>query len=1276
MSRLARLSLANRSLIALVSIAIVGFGFISTTSLKQELIPSLELPGAFITTAYPGASPEIVEREVTKPIEEAIAGTDGLDKTTSTSSNGFSMVQADFTYGTDIARAVQNVQQSVNRLRAQLPNDVDPAVQAGSFNDFPVVLLAVSSDASEQELAQRLDERVVPELEKIADVREVDVTGTREDQISVTVDDARLARAGVSRQSIVGALQANGVSIPGGQLKSGESTVSIDVGSPFTSVQAIRDLPLVPTAGAGTGSGGAQGGSPGGADPGAGAGQGAEQPAEGVPAEGASAPGGTGQAAPAAPAPPAPVKLSDVATVRSELAETTSLTRTDGRATLGISVTKTTDGNTVSVSNAVQDKLADLSEAVGAGASVTVVFDQAPFIEESIEGLTTEGTIGLLFAVLVILLFLLSLRSTLVTALSIPFSLLVAMIGLYTGGYSLNILTLGALTVAVGRVVDDSIVVLENIKRHLAYGEEKQQAIINGVREVAGAVTALTITTVGVFLPIAFVGGQVGELFRPFGVTVTIALLASLLVSLTIIPVLAYWFLRRPVMAPGDEERVRAEAVEKERRNPLQRAYVPIIRWTTRHRVVTILAGILVFVGTIAATPLLKTNFLDDSGNNTLTVNQVLPVSSSLARTDEAAKKVEAVLARVDGVESYQTTVGSAEFGGFSSGSGANESTVWVTIEDGVDKAALTTDLRRALDQLDDAGTLTIQGQQSGFGSSNLEVIVTAPTNAVLKDAAGIVEKAVRGVPGTTDVTNNLASDLPTVKVDVDRAAAARSGLSDAQIGQAVRQAFEGEQAGTVLVDSAPRDIMLYAGKEPTNLAQLRALRVETPLGTTVRLDDVADVSRVSRPAQLTRIDGERSATVSATPTASDVGKVTTDLQAELDTLDLPGGASYRLGGVSADQTEAFGQLGLALLAAIAIVFVVMVAAFRSIVQPLILLVSVPFAATGALGMLLLTDTALGVPALIGLLMLVGIVVTNAIVLIDLINQYRRQGMPVRDAVIEGGRRRLRPILMTALATICALVPMSLGLTGGGVFISQPLALVVIGGLVSSTLLTLILVPALYTIVEGFKERRTQRREARRRRSLPGTGHGPAGGPVPATAGAGVPVGAATGAGAAPRVATGGATGRPAAVGAAPATGGEGGNGAHRRGNGNGWPDDASPSPADGTAPPVRDQPRADQPTAGQPTAGQATAGQAARPVADRPPADQRAEQPVATTHVTLDAATGRPVDAPTDGPVGEQRPAAGGQGDGSRTRVGIVEVEVYIRTPPSDPANGDQAPS
>ncbi|GAB3414866.1 efflux RND transporter permease subunit [Flindersiella endophytica] len=1087
MSRLAKLSLANRSLVALASIAVVIFGFVATTSLKQELIPSLQLPMAVTMTTYPGASPEIVEREVTEPIESAISGVDGLEGTTSTSSNGMSVVTAEFTYGTDIGKAVQDLQQSVNRVQSQLPDDADPTVQAGSFDDIPIMALAASSDLDERELTQRLNDVAVPELQEISGVRDVQVSGARTEQVTIALDDAKLAKAGLTTSSISQALQANGVSIPGGNVTAGGKTFPVDVGAQFTSVQQLKDLRVMPTAAAqGQQNQGQQN-----------QGQQNQQGQQGQPNQQGdqsqrqqgqgqeTQQGQTGQEQTAPPATPKPVKLSDVATVKEELAAPTSISRTDGKPSLGIAITKTPDGNTVTVANGVKDKLSDLEEQIGGGAKLTVVWDQAPFIEDSIEGLTTEGMLGLAFAILVILIFLLSVRTTLVTAMSIPFSLLVAMIGLYTGGYSLNILTLGALTVAIGRVVDDSIVVLENIKRHIGYGEEKIHAILTAVREVAGAITASTITTVGVFLPIAFVGGQTGELFRPFGVTIAVALLASLLVALTIIPVLAYWFVKPRTVAPEEQARAREEALAKERRNPLQRVYVPVIRWTTKHRVITVLTGIAILAGTFALGTRVQTNFLDDSGQDTLTVTQEMPVATSLAKTDEAAKQVEDVIAGLPEVETYQATVGSTN-NAFFGPSGSNKADFQVAVKDGTDMVAFEDKLRGELDKVKDAGELTIgSGGGGGFGSTNVEVLVKASDNATLEKAADQVAKVVEDTPGTTDVTNNLATDQPSITVTPDRSKAAALGLSDAQIGQAVRSAFEGEQAGKVVLDGQSIDVLLRGTTAPTTVSAIEKLEIATPLGQTVPLSDVANVAQVTAPAQVTHTDGERTASVTATPSdTSNLGALTTDLTTRLDDLDLPNGASYEIGGVSQEQNDAFVQLGMAMLAAIAIVFLVMVATFRSLIQPLILLVSVPFAATGAIGLLLLTDTPLGVPALIGLLMLVGIVVTNAIVLIDLINQYREQGRPIREAVIEGGRQRLRPVLMTALATICALVPMALGLTGGGVFISQPLAIVVIGGLVSSTLLTLVLVPTLYTMVESFKERRREKR-ARKRGEAP-----------------------------------------------------------------------------------------------------------------------------------------------------------------------------------------------
>ncbi|MEV0422179.1 efflux RND transporter permease subunit [Streptosporangium canum] len=1060
MTALARLSLANRSLVIMIAVVLSAFGAFAIPSLKQQLLPSLSFPGAFVVAPYMGASPEIVEEQVTKPIEDSFQGIEGVTEVTSTSQEGMSQVQVAFEYGTDIDAAVAKMQQAVSRIGAQLPDGVDPQVLAGGTDDIPVLVLAVGTGGDERAMADKLQRIMVPELQGIAGVREAVVTGARDETVVITADVKKLAARGLAPTAVTDALRANGQPVPAGSLVQDKASLTVQVGSRITSIEDLKNLYLIPAVAAQ-------------AQPQAQAQQAAQQGRQ-APGQGSAA--AAQQRARQAQLPvaaPKPVKLGEVAEVERSLADSTSLTRTNGEPSLGVSVTMTPDGNAVAISHAVNDKKAELVRAIGDSAQVTVVFDQAPYVERSIEDLTTEGLLGLVFAVLVILVFLLSVRSTLVTAVSIPLSVVIALIALWLGDYSLNMLTLGALTIAVGRVVDDSIVVLENIKRHLGYGEAKRAAVLAGVREVSGAVTASTLTTVAVFLPIAVVGGMVGQLFAPFAITVTVALLASLLVSLTVIPVLAYWFLKAPVLSAERARAVREEAEAKELRSPLQRAYMPVLRFATRRRLVTVLAGVVIFVGTMGLAGRLETNFLDSSGQNTLSVTQKMPAGTDLATTDAAAKKVEEVLGSLEEVEGYQVNVGAG--GGFmgATGGGGDRASYSVTVAEGADTAALESALRDRLKALADVGEVTVGGGQGapGGGSANqLQVIVQGPDTATLQSAAEAVRGAMAGLEGLRDVSSNLQASGRRVEVQVDRRKAAAKGLTEAQIAQVVAQRFRGAPLGQITLDGRASDLVVRVDEAPEDLKAIGALKLPSAAGE-VELSDVAKVARVDGPTQVTRIDGERSATVSGTATGSDLGSVTAALTAKLEGVSLPAGAKYTIGGVSADQEEAFGQLGLAMLAAIAIVFMIMVATFRSFVQPLVLLVSVPFAATGAIGLLLATGTPLGVPALIGMLMLIGIVVTNAIVLIDLINQYREQGMGVVEAVIEGGRRRLRPILMTAVATIFALIPMALGLTGSGGFISQPLAIVVIGGLLSSTLLTLVLVPTLYVMLERTKER-------------------------------------------------------------------------------------------------------------------------------------------------------------------------------------------------------------
>ncbi|GGW83574.1 efflux RND transporter permease subunit [Streptomyces lomondensis] len=1021
MSWLSRFSLAQRALIGLMSIIALVFGAIAIPQLKQQLLPTIELPMVSVLAPYQGASPDVVEKQVVEPIEDSLEAVDGISGVTSTASEGNAVIMASFDYGSGTEQLVADVQQAVNRARVQLPDEVDPQVVAGSTDDIPTVVLAVTSGRDQQALADQLDKTVVPDLKSIDGVGQVTVDGVRDLQVTVTPDDAKLAKAGLTSLSLSQALEAGGATVPAGSFDEGGANRTVQVGGGFTSLKQIQDLMVT-----------------------------------GEPGKGK------------------PVRLGDVATVKQQEAPADSITRTDGRPSLAVAVTMDRDGSAVAISDAVRDKLPDLREDLGSGATLTVVSDQGPAVSKSIKGLTTEGALGLLFAVLVILVFLASIRSTLVTAVSIPLSVVLALIVLWTRDLSLNVLTLGALTIAIGRVVDDSIVVLENIKRHLGYGEERHSAILNAVREVAGAVTSSTLTTVAVFLPIGLVGGMVGELFGSFSLTVTAALLASLLVSLTVVPVLSYWFLRPPKGTPEDADEARRLAEEKEARSRLQRLYVPVLRFATRRRLTSVALAIVVLVGTFGMAPLLKTNFFDQGEVEVLTVKQELKPGTSLAATDAQAKKVERLLSETKGVKDYQVTVGSSGFmAAFGGGTDTNQASYQVMLDDSASAEDVQDSIEKGLAGLKGIGTTTIAAGD-GFGAQDLSVVVKAADAEVLRTAAEEVRKTVASLDDVTDVTSDLSQSVPRISVKAnDKAAAA--GFDDQTLGAVVAQAVRGTPAAKAVLDDTERDVVIRSAKPAKTLKQLQDLRVGA-----VKLGDIATVELVDGPVSMTRIDGQRAATITAKPTGDNTGAVSTQLQSEINGLKLPDGATASIGGVSEDQDEAFANLGLAMLAAIAIVFMLLVGTFRSLVQPLILLVSIPFAATGAIGLLVATGTPMGVPAMIGMLMLIGIVVTNAIVLIDLINQYRKQGYGVVEAVVEGGRHRLRPILMTALATIFALLPMALGITGEGGFIAQPLAVVVIGGLVTSTLLTLLLVPTLYAMVELRKERRAKKRAAKK----------------------------------------------------------------------------------------------------------------------------------------------------------------------------------------------------
>ena len=1193
MTLLTRLSLANRAVVALFTVLIVGAGLWATGSMKQELLPSMSQPAAVVLVTKPGASAETLDHDVVKPLSDALGSVTGVDEVRTSTSSGSGQLTVSWAFGRDDTKILADLKAAATAA-GSAADGIRTEVYAGSSADIPVQSLAITGDGDVEALADRVDKTLVPAIEHVPGVRAVQVSGRVSERVLVTLDPAKLSARSVDAAAVSGILRTAGVVVPAGTSSDGTRAMAIEVGQEGTSIERLSAMSI--------------------------------------------------------PTMQGPVPLSEVATVELAPVPQSSISRSDGRPALSLTITKTPEANAVQVSHAVTAAVAKTLPSLGANAASSVLFDQSTMIEKSTHDLAVEGGLGLVFAVLIILVFLLSPKATVITAVSIPLSLLIAVIGLRVGGFSFNVFTLAALTVAVGRVVDDSIVVIENIARRRGSAPLTPADVLAAVRQVAGAVTASTLTTVAVFLPVALVGGMAGELFRPFALTVTIALLASLLVSLTIVPVLAYWFLRRPAKgaaaeASADAEHGATALVEHadasgpavadshqagtaavtasasdpaaqdpaERVTRMQRAYLPSLLFALRRPVTVVLISVVVFAGTIVAAGFLKTDMLGSfADERAVTITQTMPLDTTLAVSDKAATALEKKVRDLDGVASYRTTAGEQ---------GAPV-TLDIVIAADADPKAVLPRIRTAVGQLPDADRITVSTQATQTTSSSIDVIVKSPDEKALATASEKLTAALGKVDGIGTVKSDLASDLPVLKVSVDPARAATQGFTTAEVGAAISAAVQGERLGSVGIDGTATDLVvraqstatdpeavkaltlpisalqaqktqkdaadalqreqeamssqarteaenkadeqlseLYdarssgaqdlvalreqlaqllaspppADANPATQGQLSALEyqklvqqltqavagaesglsnldeqisgartaiadgsrqqaetdrltqaqrdLEHLRATPIRVGDIAAVEVVSAPATITRIDGARAVTISATPAeGADLSTASYGVQTAVDGVSLPAGVSLDEGGAAAEQAQSFGELGIAMLAAIALVYIVLVATFRSLVQPLLLLVSVPFAATGAIAGLLITGTPLGIPALIGMLMLIGIVVTNAIVLIDLINEYRRNGSGLDDAVVHGARLRLRPIIMTACATIFALIPMALGITGGGAFISQSLAIVVIGGLVSSTVLTLLLVPALVVLYERRGDRRQARRERREAR--------------------------------------------------------------------------------------------------------------------------------------------------------------------------------------------------
>jgi HAE1 family hydrophobic/amphiphilic exporter-1 len=1068
MQRIVRWCLKNKSVVILATILLLGSGVYATTRLNQELLPDISFPIITISTPVAGAGPDLVDEQVTQPVENAINGVQGIESVRSTSSQGFSVVVVEFGLDADTEEAESDLQAALDGI--QLPSQAgDPEVKSQSASQFPILSLSLAAEDQDlADLTSYAEDEVVSSIEEIDGVASVDVIGGAEKRIQVDLDPDKVKEKGLSTDAVVGALSGAEVDAPVGSVTVNGRETPVSTTSELGGISALEDLPV-----------GVDGGAPPAAAadvpvaalPGASAPPGGAPPAPTraeAPPRGASVPpAGSAAGTSGSPAAAEPVLLGDVAEVREVGSGLSGISHTNGEPSLGLNVIKETDANTVEVAEEVEGVLDDVRHRIGRD-QVVVVANAASDVEESVNGLVEEALVGAVLAILVIFAFLRSMRATLVTAVSLPTSVLAALLFSWVDNLTLNIITLAGLTIAVGRVVDDAIVVLENSYRYVQSGYEPEESALKGTTEVASAITSSTLTTIAVFLPLALVGGIVSKFFVPLSLTVALALVASLIVAVTIIPVLVSIFLRRdrtPRRADEDSSED-SEHESPQRAGLLLRLYTPMLRRSLRHRLAVLLLALLTFAGGLGLVRFLPVTFFPTSEERLLVADVELPAGTALGRTSERLRPFEDFLQQDAGIKSYQVSIGGEDTQDPESPvRPGNKAQAFINVRE-------SADVRRTLDRVDREGdelygeNFQVQILSNGPPQGGLEAVLTGGSKEELAKAADMVSDEFRKLEDVNNVESDLSGGNPEVEIKVDPEKAAKAGLSPVVVSGSLGSLL-GESTVTTLGDT-PVVVGVPQGSVDS-LDEVRGL----PVGSDTTVGDVAEVGEVESPAAVSRTNGERAVTVTGGITSTDTQTVSTEAQEAIADLDLPANVTAQVGGENEDIDESFRNLFLSIIVALVLVFLLLVVFFGSLLVPLVILLAVPLTTVGAFGALYLTNTAISVPSLLGILLLIGIVVSNAILLVDFAVKAQNRYETSDQAILAAGRARLRPILMTAFATIFALMPLALGLSGGGNgLISSSLAITVVGGLATSTFLTLLVVPVGYSLLESGRGRK------------------------------------------------------------------------------------------------------------------------------------------------------------------------------------------------------------
>ena len=998
---------------------VIILGMVSFFRIPVTLIPELNPPVAVVVSSYPGASPTEVSEKVTKPLENSLSTAPGLKSIQSSSQEGSNFILLMFDWSTKIDDVQMDLLQRVDQV--PMPEGANaPRLLKFDPSQFPVIQLSLSStnvDADIRLVAEQLEQ----ELRRTKGVASVTVSGKLVEEVQITLDEKKLEQNGLAQDDIVQTIQANNVSMPGEPIETNEGKqLTTRIVSMLTSVQDIRDLTI------------------------------AVNPVDGK-----------------------KVKVSDVGKVELTEAHATTETRANEEPAVLMSVLQESGANTADVSTSFKKALDDLlATDQYKGIESNIIFDQGDYVKLAIGNIGQSLILGGLFAMIVLFFFLRGVKSPIIIGIAIPYSVIVTFVLMYFANFSLNIMTLGALALGIGMLVDNAIVVIENIERHLAMGRDPKQAAMEGTKEIGGAIIASTLTTLAVFVPVLFISGLIGEIFTEFALTISFSLFASLVVALTVVPMMAARLLKKP---KGDYE-------ARRRRSKTLNRFERSVKWALSNRMKVL--GITVVLLVISGYGLFKvgTEFLPATDEGSFSVAVKLPNGASTNATNEVVKKIESTLKEQDDVDVYVSLVGGTQESLAQGSSNANRAEVYVKL------VQLSERDRSVFEFVDEVQPVVIEavGEDANI-SFNMQTASGSSPNTIsfslndtnekrLDEVVTTLNDELSNIEAVTEVTNTLAETVEEIQITVDREKATDKGLVPYQLAQTVNNITRGAFATQIISEENEVFSVLveYDEKYRDSIDKLRKLKIRNQIGEFVALGDVATVEIAEGPVAIRRVDQAHSVTFNVKYSSTEtLGQMTTRVNDTFEKINLPNEIDVVFSGDRELFEGAIDDMMLALALAVVLVYIVMAAQFESFKYPFVIMFSVPLMIIGVAIGLFVTNTPIGVTAIIGILVLVGIVVNNGIVLVDYINQRKEAGLSSYDAIISSVRDRVRPILMMALTTILGLLPLALGL-GEGTEMNQPMGIAVIGGLLSSTILTLYIVPVIYSLIDKQTRKNVQ----------------------------------------------------------------------------------------------------------------------------------------------------------------------------------------------------------